>query len=124
MATVSGVLIAESLRIGSTLEGVPVRVSKIVRADCGDVAAGQPLTWTFLEFEVDVEEVDVWADSLSAVLDHRLGWYCDFRSADETFVVFAGKVFRYPRGDASGRSRAADHARSVGVPESQIDWPE
>ena len=24
------------------------------------------------------------------------GWYCDFRSADETFVVFAGRTIRYP----------------------------
>jgi hypothetical protein len=124
VATVSGALIGESLRVGATLEGVPLRIEKIVRADCGDVAAGQPLTWTFLEFEVDVDDVELWTQKLSAVLDDRLGWYCDFRSPEETFVVFAGKVFRYPRGDSAGRTRAAEHARSVGVPEAQIDWPE
>ena len=62
--------------------------------------------------------------TLSGALDERLGWYCDFRSATETYVVFSQRVFRYPRGDAPGREEAEAHARSVGVPESQLDWPE
>ena len=51
-------------------------------------------------------------------------WYCDFRSDTETFVVFADRVFRYPRGGAEGRAQAAGYARTIGVPEAQIDWPE
>jgi hypothetical protein len=124
MATASGALIAESLRVGATVEGVSLTVDKIVRADVGDVAAGQPALWTFIEFRVESDQIDRWIDTLTTALEERGGWYCDFRSADETFVVFAGKAFRYPRGDAGGRSLAADHARSVGVPEGQIDWPE
>ena len=61
---------------------------------------------------------------LGGKIDQRLGWYCDFRSPTETFVVFSERVFRYPRGDTVGRSEAEAHARSVGVPESQLDWPE
>ncbi len=99
-------------------------VDKVVRADVGDVAAGQPLTWTFIEFRVEVADIDRWIETLSAVLDECGGWYCDFRSADETFVVFAGQAFRYPRSDVAGRTEAADDARSVAVPEAQIDWPE
>jgi hypothetical protein len=124
VATASGALIGESLCVGTSLEGVPIVVDKIVRAECGDVSIGQPLTWTFIEFHVPVEHVETWADKLSAVLDERQGWYCDFRSPGETFVVFAGKVFRYPRGEVSGRSMAADYGRSLGVPEAQLDWPE
>ncbi|MGW5364852.1 hypothetical protein [Actinopolymorpha pittospori] len=37
--------------------------------------------------------------------------------------VYAGRVFRYPRGDLAGRAAAADHGRAVGVPEEQLDWP-
>jgi hypothetical protein len=99
-------------------------VDTIVRADCGDATAGQPRTWTLLEFRVDDDALDALAEKLSDLLDDRLGWYCDFRSRDETFVVFAGTVFRYHRGDRTGRARAAEHARSVGVPEAQLDWPE
>jgi len=124
MSTASGTLIAESLRVGSTLQGVRMAIDTIVRADCGDETAGQPRTWTLLEFRVDVDGLDTWAEKLSELLDDRLGWYCDFRTRDETFVVFSRKVFRYPRGDRTGRARAAEHARSVGVPEAQLDWPE
>ena len=121
---IAGVLIAESLRTGARLEGVTLTVRRITRDDDGDTDAGQPLTWTFLEFEAALEEADRLAAALSRALDKKPGWYCDFRSPTETFVVFAERVFRYPRGDRVGRSEAEAHARSMGVPESQLDWPE
>jgi hypothetical protein len=121
---IAGVLIAESLRTGARLEGVTLMVRRITRDDDGDTDAGQPLTWTFIEFEAALEEADRLAVALSRALDKKLGWYCDFRSPTETFVVFAERVFRYPRGDRVGRSEAEAHARSMGVPESQLDWPE
>jgi hypothetical protein len=52
------------------------------------------------------------------------GWYTDLHSTEETFVVYAGRVFRYPRGDSAGRAEAEAYGRSHGVPESQLDWPE
>jgi hypothetical protein len=121
---VTGVLIAESLRTGARLEGVTLTVRRIARDDDGETGAGQPLTWTFIEFEAPLDEADELAAALSRALDKRLGWYCDFRSPTETFVDFAELVFRYPRGDKDGRSQAEAHARSMGVPESQLDWPE
>jgi hypothetical protein len=122
--SVVGGLIAESLRVGAVLADVPLTVTRISRADVGDVDAGQPRTWTFIDFEAADTDAERLARSLEGALEARGGWYCDFRSDTETFVVFAGRTFRYPRGDASGRAEAADHARSVGVPEPQIDWPE
>ena len=46
--------------------------------------------------------------------------YANFQSATEAYVVFAGQVFRYPRGDAAGRAQA--HGRLHGIPELQLDW--
>src|SRR5207237_1672658 len=109
---------------GAAVERVPLTVRKVSRADCGDEPAGQPRIWTFIDFEAPAAAAASLAQALSDALDASLGWYCDFRSADETFVVFAGRIFRYPRGEVSGRSRAADYGRSVGVPEAQLDWPE
>ena len=40
------------------------------------------------------------------------------------FVVFSGRIFRYRRGDETERAKVADYARSVGVPEQQLDWAE
>jgi hypothetical protein len=121
---VTGVLIAESLRPGAGLEGVTLTVSRITRENAGDPLAGQPRTWTFIEFVAAAGDAERLSTMLSRALDDRLGWYCDFRSPTETFVVFSEQVFRYPRGDGDGRSRAETHARSIGVPESQLDWPE
>ena len=45
-----------SLRVGSMLEGDARDVASYegaVAADVGDVDAGQPRTWTFLDFEAD-----------------------------------------------------------------------
>jgi hypothetical protein len=118
----TGTLLAESLRKEHALDGVPLTVRRVFRADDGDPSAGQPLTWTFLEFEVPDDHADALASALADSLEPG-PWYCDFRSEAETFVVFADRVFRYPRRDRSACGKAEAHARAVGVPEAQIDWP-
>jgi len=120
---IEGTLIGESIRVGAELSGVRLTVRKVSRAALGDAAAGQPELWTFIEFEADESQGAILADALADVLDRPGGWYTDFRTPDETFVVYAGRVFRYPRGDGAGRAEAADYGRSVGVPEDQLDWP-
>src|SRR5262249_12621329 len=118
--TVSGGLIAESLRVGSVLDGVRMTVTRVSRADVGNVDVGQPRTWTFIDFEIADDDVPLLAAALERTLNREGGWYCDFRTDVETFVVFSGRTFRYPRGDQRGRAAAADYARSVDVPEEQL----
>ena len=120
---VKGTLIAESLRVGAEMAGPALTATRIARSAVGDESAGQPQTWTFIEFEVDDADAERVALGLEAALLRDGGWYCDFRSDAETFVVFAGRTFRYPRGDGAGRAAAAEYGRSVGVPEAQLDWP-
>jgi hypothetical protein len=120
--SVSGILIAESLLKNSPLEGVTLQVRKVSRGDVGDASAGQPLTWTFIEFNVEDQVLTELVEALSGSLDPVGGWYCGFRTAAETFVVFAGRVFRYPHGDVQGRTEAEAYGRSAGVPEAQLDW--
>jgi hypothetical protein len=120
----SGILIGEGVRIGASVEGGTLRVTKVSRVNAGDEESGQPRAWTFIEFEIPDTETASLANSLSSALSSAGGWYCDFRSLDETFVVFAGRIFRYPRGDRAARAEAEEYARSVGVPDGQIDWPE
>ena len=122
---VKGVLIAESLRVGATLESVPLVVQTIRRSAPDNVTPGQPRRWTLLEFEAEEAEADRLATALADVLDEGPPpWYVDFHGLDESFVVFPGRIFRYPRSDAAGRAEAASYGRARGVPESQLDWPD
>lgn len=122
---ISGTLITESLKLNESLDRVALTTTKITRVrSVGDVSVGQPSTWTFIEFNAEESCAVELADSLATVLDPVLGWYCDFRTDDETFVVFSDRVFRYTKGNPEGRAEVAAYARQVGVPESQIDWPE
>lgn len=120
----SGVLLAESLDDDAVVDGVSLAVSKISRAAVGDTTAGQPRDWTFIEFTVAASSVDTLAESLRCALKKEGGWYCDFHSDSEVVVVFHNRVFRYAKGDRTRRGEVEDYARSVGVPNEQIDWTE
>lgn len=122
MTSYSGALLGESLRPDAVLDGIPLTVTKIYRAALGNAAAGQPELWTVIEFEVPADRAPELAEALSRLLLAG-SWYCGFRSADEVFVVFSGRVFRYRSGDRAGRARAEEYGRSAGVPEAQLDWP-
>ena len=58
---------------------------------------------------------------VARVLD-RPGWYVNFQSRAESFIVFPGKIFRYPRGDAAGRAAAQAHGRRLGIRDPRLDW--
>ena len=118
-----GTLIVESLRAGAELT-VPLRVRRIARFEVADATPAQPGTWALIEFEGDDQHADALASAFADALRHTGGWYADFHTAATKYVVFAGRVFRYPRGDVASSREAQDHARSVGVPETQLDWAE
>jgi hypothetical protein len=123
----TGTLVAESIAVGRDLHGLDLvlrGIERVVPADLSDGqrAAGIPERWTLLRFDVADAAAPAFAEALAGVLDEP-GWYADLHTVDESFVVFAGRVFRYPKGDREGRAAAEAHAREHGVPEPQIDWP-
>jgi hypothetical protein len=118
-----GTLLGESLQLDAVVE-LPLAVHRVTRAAAGDTDAGQPREWTFIEFSVKAEEADALASALSKALRREGGWYCNFNSDHQVVVVFHGRVFRYKPGDRASRAEAEQYARSVGVPESQLDWTE
>lgn len=122
MFMIEGTLIAESLRAGTKLENLKLIVRRISRFQAQGTTPDQPGTWTTLDFEADEAEAEDLAQTFAGALDQP-GWYVDFRSPAETFVVFPGRTFRYPRGDDTGRAEAQAHGRQLAIPEPQLDWP-
>ncbi|AEH10260.1 MULTISPECIES: hypothetical protein [Protofrankia] len=118
-----GTLIGESLRTDVPFEPPRLGIRRITRADVSASAAGdQPTTWTIIDFVSPDGDTAVVADALAASLRTEGGWYADFTDADNRFVIYAGRIFRYRRGDQAGRAEAVAYGRSMGVPEHQLDW--
>lgn len=118
-----GVLIAESLRVDAEVAVDGLICRSIARHDGqGKVSASQPRLWTVIDFEAPIEVANVLSSTLAAALMEEGGWYADFVVENDRVIVFANRVFRYKRGDASGREAARAYGRSMGVPEHQLDW--
>ncbi len=120
---VAGYVLVEGMRVGARLEGLALTLTKIERYAVRNASAEQPSAWTTVEFEFAEEEAERVAEALAEVVAEG-PWYTDFTVGDETFVIFARRTFRYRRGDDAGRAEAAAYGRSVGGPESQLDWGE
>jgi hypothetical protein len=121
MFMIEGTLIAESLRIGTNLENLKLTVRKISRYRAQGSTPDQPDIWTTLDFEADEAVAQELAEAFADALDQP-GWYVNFESPTESFVVFPGRIFRYPRGDEVGRATAQAHGRQLAIPEQQLDW--
>ena len=93
-----------------------LRLTNVQRQDVSAwVAGSQPAVLTFLDFEADDAIADELSQSLAVALLAEGGWYADFTVGDNHVVVFAGKIFRYGRGDQAGRAAAVEYAKTVGV---------
>ena len=122
-----GQLIAESLRRGELVRGIPMRLLGVTRVvpPVERLHQSQPRVWTFVGFEIDDADASRLAEVLAGALeDEPLPWYCSFATADETWIVYRQRIFHYQRGDGAGRADAQAYGRAAGVPEPQLDWGE
>jgi len=118
---IEGTLIAESLRVGTALENLRLTVRKISRFRAQGSTPDQPDIWTVLDFEAAEAGAGELAGAFAGALAQP-GWYVNFESPAESFVVFPGRIFRYPRGDQAGRAEAQAYGRQLAIPEPQLDW--
>jgi len=119
---IDGTLIAESLRAGTNLEDLSLTVRKISKYRAAGTTPEQPEVWTVFEFEADEAAGDDLAQAFAGALDDDPVWYVNFQSPSLAYVVYPGKIFRYPRGDQAGRERAQAYGRQKAIPEPQLDW--
>ncbi len=119
--TYTGLLLREGLLNESVLATLTITKTEVWRG-IPDHADFQPADWTAIWFAGDAAEAEAVALRLSQALDRR--WYCNVMTQEHTRVVYGGRVFCYPRGDAAGRAEAQAHGRAQGIPERQLDWGE
>ena len=120
---INGAIILESLSEDARIGDMGLVVRELYRFRPDVTARGLPAVWSVVEFEGPDSCAEQLAEALAAALNDQHGWYVEFRSQTDTFIVFRGKHFRYPRGDEQGRAEAVQYGRTVGVPEPQLDWP-
>lgn len=115
-----GLLIKESLADTNVLELVSITNEETWQAS--NTAVYQPALWTAISFAVADDQADAIAGELSQAL--MQGWYINASTAAHVYVLFPGKVFKYRKGDSLQRTKAKEYGRSLGIPESQLDWSE
>ncbi|MCW3844145.1 hypothetical protein ONA70_29045 [Micromonospora yasonensis] len=113
-------MIIESLRPGVVFDDSQIALRRLARLEVSDTTPQQPKVWALVEFSSPLEP-DALASLFAAALVGP-GWYVNFDTDDQTFVVFPGRVFRYGHGDEQRRGEVMAYARREGVPESQLDW--
>jgi hypothetical protein len=116
-----GLLLEESLTDTNVLD--LLHVTKEETWQVNNAASYQPKVWTALSFETDENQSDTIAHKLSQALKTQ-GWYINASTETYIYVIFPGKVFKYPKGDIITRAEAARYALSIGVPANQLDWDE
>lgn len=113
-----GLLLKESLVDDSALDLVQVISTELSRIE--DAVPPQPRWWTIVRFEADARGGDEILQRFSAALNS--GWYLHCWTDSHIFVAFPGRVFKYRRGDQTGRDEAIAYGLSVGIPRHQLDW--
>lgn len=112
-----GTIIKESLSDELILDLVEMVHVEMWRVE--NRADFQPMYWTAISFETESSQ---FLDRLSKGLKEK--WYVDLNDGEYKIIVFKDRIFRYAFGDADGRGEAAAYCREIGIPDSQIDWPE
>ena len=121
---VQGTFIGDSLQPGVELLPSTLRMTRLRRVAPDGLSPEQPPEWTVVDFEADDGQADTVATAFARGLKGKGGWYSDFWVNDIHIVAFAGRVFRYVRGDDAGRNAAREYGELCGVPVHQLDWPD
>jgi hypothetical protein len=114
-------ILLESLKNEDVLADVTVVKRETLQVR--NPARNQPPVWTALTVTADDSQADAVCEKLARTLRPR-GWYVDGETKGAKFVVFPGRVFQYVPGDTLTKDAARTYGRSIGIPDSQLDWPD
>ncbi len=115
----TGTVIVESLLSDSVLNFVDVKHRET--AELIDALPDQSKEVTIVVFECGDDMAAAVAEEISRHLRPN-HWYADIRQEYDTFVIFPNKIFRFAPKETEKHQKAVDYAKSLGIPESQIDF--
>jgi hypothetical protein len=115
----TGTVIVESLHDESVFNFVTVTARE--SAEMVDALADQPKNITVVTFTVTDELAPAVVDELSRLLKQG-HWYSDVSHEFDKFVIFPNKVFHFLPKEIDKRQKAFDYAKTLNIPESQIDF--
>ncbi len=113
-----GFVIKESLKDESLLNEIKIKKTETWKVE--DVAKNVPKVWTALTFEALDKNSSKLAEHISNTI--HPSFYVNFNTEEEQFIIFANKIFRYPRGDMEMRAQAQDYGSQIGIPKMQLEW--
>ncbi|OGC89069.1 hypothetical protein A3D70_01605 [Candidatus Adlerbacteria bacterium RIFCSPHIGHO2_02_FULL_54_18] len=115
----TGTLIKESLDKEDLWDSLPL--TDFETEMLKEHAPDQPSVWHLAQ--LNIEDVDIKKISKELSKSLKQGtWYVDFSDRATVYIVFAGKIFKYPKGDLEKRKEAQAYGRSLGIPERQLNW--
>ena len=114
-----GIIIKESLDNLDILN--KVHITKEESWDVENAAPDQSKVWSVAYFEVPESSADILATEFSKMIKAGT-WFIDFENDKKKYVVFRNKIFTYTPDDTVGKGAVKMYARSIGIPESQLNW--
>ncbi len=117
--TYKGTIILESLKSDSLVS--KLNIKKKETWNVGNNDPQQPAIWTAISFD---NPKDSFLEIISEIQANLKDfWYVDVRDQTNTIIIFPQKVFDYQTGDILQKQNAVNYGKSIGIPESQLDWP-
>lgn len=114
-----GTIIKESLSKEMLWDSLPL--SDFETEALREHAPDQPSVWHLAQLNIEDGDVEKTSQELSESLKQGT-WYVDFSDGATVYIVFLGKVFKYPKGNLEKKKEAQAYGRAIGIPERQLNW--
>ena len=119
MNTYKGDIIEESLEDKDVLKKITIVSTRVEKVTDEHQTPWLSL-WTLDTVEVNEDEADNVAETLSKALDPEHGWFIDYRNDSYHYVIFKNKVFKLDRSKKSDYDEMIKYGLSIGTPDYQL----
>ena len=115
----SGILIKESIDSDDVIDLLDVHKVELWRTN------STPKYWTALTFTATHPDLPRrLAEVMIASPIPGESWFADFKAGNIKYIVFRNLVLHYTIGNAEEKEAVCRRVREMGIPDSQMHWPE